>query len=248
MMGAIEAYRDDLAYVHDVGFAGHARHAARFVLECLRENGIAGGLVVDLACGGGLMAEPVANAGYDVLGIDISPAMIERARRRVPGGRFIVGSLLNAELPACAAVTVIGEGINYLFDPANCKEGVAALFQRAFDAMSAGGLLILDSAGPGRIPGSGTAKSHFEGVDWAVLVDSEEDRIAHTLTRRITTFRLAGEHYRRDHEVHRLRLYPEEDVTQMLRGAGFSVRTVRAYGELDLPAGLTGFVARKPEA
>ncbi|HZM85247.1 MAG TPA: class I SAM-dependent methyltransferase, partial [Blastocatellia bacterium] len=86
----MEAYKDDLAYIHDVGFGDFARNSARGLLEILREAGITSGLVVDLGCGSGLWARELVDAGYDVFGIDISAPMIDIARRRVPQGKFQV--------------------------------------------------------------------------------------------------------------------------------------------------------------
>ena len=90
----MEAYKDDLAYIHDVGFGDFAKNAAPELLAILRQRGLTDGLVVDLGCGSGLWAEELCQAGYDVLGVDISPAMIEIARRRAPRARFEVGSFL----------------------------------------------------------------------------------------------------------------------------------------------------------
>ena len=56
--------------------------------------------MIDLGCGSGILSRAVSEAGYDVLGIDISEAMIAMARQRVPRGQFRVESLLTAELPA----------------------------------------------------------------------------------------------------------------------------------------------------
>lgn len=47
----MDAYQEDLAYVHDVGFTTFVRGAAPGILEILRRQGIRGGLVIDLGCG-----------------------------------------------------------------------------------------------------------------------------------------------------------------------------------------------------
>ena len=83
-----DAYRDDLAYIHDAGFGGFAQAAAPVLVETLRRNGIMYGLVIDLGCGSGILSHAISEAGYDVLGIDISDAMVAMARRRVPRGQF----------------------------------------------------------------------------------------------------------------------------------------------------------------
>src|SRR5262245_33072496 len=104
-----DAYRADLAYIHDAGFGGTAREAAGFLRESLQGRGVGRGLVVDLGCGGGILSEIMAAVGFDVLGIDISEEMIALARERVPRGRFRRESLLTAEIPPCVAVAAVGE-------------------------------------------------------------------------------------------------------------------------------------------
>src|SRR5689334_25411549 len=89
-----DAYQDDLAYVHDVGFGDFARSAAPGLLTILSQAGITSGLVIDLGCGSGIWARELSAAGYDVLGIDISPAMIALAQTRVPQGEFRAASFL----------------------------------------------------------------------------------------------------------------------------------------------------------
>src|SRR3954468_3863450 len=45
---------------------------------------------LELGCGTGRFAGYVIELGGDVLGIDISPEMVDFCRRRYPGGRFEV--------------------------------------------------------------------------------------------------------------------------------------------------------------
>jgi SAM-dependent methyltransferase len=246
MSTLVEAYRDDLAYIHDAGFGHIARSAGPVLVEDLRRRGVNRGLVIDLGCGSGLLAEAVAAAGYDVLGIDLSPAFIAVARQRVPGGQFAVGSLLTAELPRCVAVAAVGECFNYLFDPGNTREGLTRLLGRIFNALPPGGPCLFDVAEPGRVPGPGPHRGYAEGEDWAVLWTTEEDREHGLLTRHITSFRKVGERYRRDHEVHRLRLLPRAEVAAQLREVGFDVQVLDAYGSLPFAQGHAGFLARKP--
>jgi hypothetical protein len=120
------------------------------------------------------------------------------------------------------------------------------LFRRIYDALDAGGLFAFDVVVPGRVPGSGVQKGFREGEDWAILVTAEEDRRRMLLTRQITSFRKVGKFYRRDHEVHRLRLFDPAKLTTQLRKIGFRVRAVRGYGTFRLPPGVITFMARKP--
>lgn len=240
-----DAYRDDLAYIHDVGFGGLARNAASLLLQELRRGGVDRGLVIDLGCGSGILAEQLSAGGFDVLGIDVSAALVALARRRVPKGLFRVESLLTAELPRCVAVAAVGECFNYLFDERHSPEGVRQVLDRIFAALQPGGLLVFDVAEPGRVP-EGAPKTHAEGEDWAVLVNREEDPGEGLLTRHITSFRRIGELYRRSHEVHRLRLLPRAQVLSWLREIGFEAQTLDAYASMPFDPGLVGFLARKP--
>jgi SAM-dependent methyltransferase len=185
----------------------------------------------------------VADVGYDVLGLDLSASMIALARQRVPTGTFRVESLLTAEIPPSVAVTAIGECFNYLFDRRHSKKAIAKTFQRIHDALSPGGIFLLDVGEPGRAPG-GSYKVHREGEDCAVLVSAEEDR-RRLLTRRITTLRKVGALYRRGEEVHRRRLFPREEIVDALRHVGFRVSVLSAYGRLPFAPGHAGFLACK---
>jgi hypothetical protein len=135
--------------------------------------------------------------------------------------------------------------LQYLFDEDNTEQALYALLRHIHKALDPGGLLLFDVAEPGRVPVSGSQQAHTQGEDWAVLMTAEEDRKNGLLTRRITTFRKVGELYRRDQEIHQLRLIRRTKILEYLSVLGFEVRILDSYGELRLPPGLTGFLARK---
>ena len=241
-----DAYREDLAYIHDIGFGDLAKNAAPVLLDALRRSGIDRGLVVDLCCGSGLLTQDLSAAGYRVVGIDISQALLDIARARVPSAHFCQESILKAQIPPCVAVAAIGECFNYLFDEDNTQHGLRTLLRRIHGALDESGVLIFDLAEPGRVPpSSGVQRAHTEAEDWAVLMTAKEDRRNRVLTRRITTFRKVGELYRRDQETHRLRLVPRAEILKELGDLGFEVQVLDSYGQLQFPSGHTGFLARK---
>jgi SAM-dependent methyltransferase len=239
-------YKEDLAFIHDVGFSDYALKGVPGILEILDQSQIQSGLVVDLGCGSGLSAQEFAKAHYHVLGVDISESMIDIARKRVPDAEFRVESLFKVDIPPCNAVTSIGECLNYLFDPESDRQTLVQLFHRIYSALTPGGVFIFDIAEPGQVAQGTTTRGFTQGEDWVVLVEKEEDRQQGTLTRRIITFRQVGEHYRRDDEVHRLRLYEATDVARELRQVGFEVEIMRSYGQYLLPQAHAAFIARKP--
>ncbi|WP_304454909.1 class I SAM-dependent methyltransferase [Nocardiopsis sp. YSL2] len=65
--------------------------------ELVRASGA--GPVADLGCGSGRVTAYLRDLGLPVFGVDLSPAMVELARRDHPGLRFEVGSILDLDLP-----------------------------------------------------------------------------------------------------------------------------------------------------
>lgn len=237
------AYDTDLAYIHDRGYGGFARGSAPGLLHCFRQAGINDGRIVDLGCGSGIWSRELVDAGYQVVGVDLSVAMIEIARQRVPEAELHVGSFLRFPIPPCRAVTALGEVFNYLFDADNSLPSLQAVCRHVFEALSPGGLLIFDVAEPGRC--RGRTQAFTEGGDWTCLVEYRHDVSHQQLTRRIVTFRRIGEVYRRCEEIHHQQLYEEGVMTSMLEDVGFEVTVVRGYGEHRLGECVVGFIAKR---
>jgi SAM-dependent methyltransferase len=234
-MATSPLYGSDLAHVHDVAFGSWARDAAPFVLARLHEAAIADGLVVDLGCGSGIWAAELLHAGYEVVGVDASEAMLALARERASAARFVRASLHEAELPACAAVTAIGECVNYGGPPS-----LEPLLRRVHAALEPGGLLVFDAAAPGREP-QGSRRSRHEGERWTMRVEAREDRAARTLTRRIALVRDG----RASEELHALRLYDPAELLEWLEAAGFTATRHPAYGAAHGLPGVHVYVATR---
>ncbi|HUJ51374.1 MAG TPA: class I SAM-dependent methyltransferase [Bryobacteraceae bacterium] len=239
----MRGYRQDLAYIHDSGFTDFARDAAPGLLRILRRNGVTGGLVVDLGCGSGRWARELIRAGYAAWGVDQSPAMIRIARRIAPGASFRVASLLDSDLPACHAVTAIGECLNYTVDPRNSRLALRRLFHRVHRALRPGGVFVFDIAEPERVPKI-PEKKWSEGRDWAILVSIDGRR--RVLRRRIVTFRKIHSAFRRSEETHVLRLYRANELLTELTRCGFGARRLSRYGRFRFPRGIAGILAVKP--
>ncbi|WP_312877809.1 class I SAM-dependent methyltransferase [Lentzea indica] len=77
----------------------HLRAALRLFAEEVR------GPVADVGCGPGEVTAHLHSLGVNAFGVDLSPAMIELARRDHPGLRFEVGSMtepLGTQVGACS--------------------------------------------------------------------------------------------------------------------------------------------------
>ena len=101
----------------------------------------AGGPVVEVGCGPGHVTAYLADAGADVTGIDLSPAMVAEARRRFPDGTYEVGDLRRLMRPTSAVgwSAVLGWYSLIHLAASELPDAVAALAR----PLAPGGLLVL---------------------------------------------------------------------------------------------------------
>lgn len=121
------------------------------------------GRALDAACGTGAVAQQLVDRGHDVVGIDISSAMLARARKAVPEAHFIAGDLTDLPLPdgdvdhvvCCLALTHLDD--------------LRPFFAETSRVMRPGGhLLILDTRG------------HFTGsTRYPLIKQAPDGRIGH---------------------------------------------------------------------
>ena len=82
-----------------------------------------GGPILELGVGTGRLAEPLAAAGHAVVGVDLDPAMLERARRRMDAAgvdvagnvELVEADLLALDLPDAGRFRLGFIGLNSLF-------------------------------------------------------------------------------------------------------------------------------------
>ncbi len=72
--------------------------------------------ILDAGCGTGRVGGALAEAGHDVVGVDVDPALIEAAEQDHSGPRWMVGDLAELDLPA--------QGITTPFDAVVCAGNV----------------------------------------------------------------------------------------------------------------------------
>lgn len=245
-MGSPDFYGDDLAWVHHTGFADLARAAAPALVELLRARGLRGGTVVDLGCGSGLVLEALARAGYQPLGVDLSPAMLALARKQAPRAKLHQGSLYTAPLPqGCAAVFAVGEPLNYV-GPGRAAAREASLprfFRKVARALEPGGLFAFDVIVGGR-PKLSRAR-HLSAPGYDLFVTTRDEGAV--LFRDVVSFtRRPGEQgFRRAHELHRVRVLEVRALVRWLEAAGFRVEVSSRYGAHPLPIRRRAFLCTR---
>ena len=108
----------------------------------------AGARVLDLCCGPGVFTVPLADRGCDVTGVDLSPAMLERARKRSADTgaqvRYVQADAREYEAPGAFDVVLnMFTSFGYFEDPADN----ARVLRTMHSCLAPGGTLVLDLAG-----------------------------------------------------------------------------------------------------
>jgi SAM-dependent methyltransferase len=121
---------DDLADLWETKYAarGSLRQRTTSFVRCLRALVGARGQVLDFGCGSGDIAIACGNAGYRMSGVDLSPAMIARARLRANGDGIGFDALESEEplrLPHPEArfdAVIASSVLEYVRDPLGCLQ------------------------------------------------------------------------------------------------------------------------------
>jgi SAM-dependent methyltransferase len=137
----------DLLY-RDKDYPGEAR----YVHSLLRRHGVSDGSIIELGCGTGKHAEQLGRLGFSVHGLDLSPSMIEIARKRTPADlasrlRFDVGDARSARLDRKfdAAISLF-----HVASYQTTNEDLAGMLATAAAHLKSGGLFVFDFwYGPG---------------------------------------------------------------------------------------------------
>jgi SAM-dependent methyltransferase len=140
---ALTAY-DGLAPHYDAFTEDYAYEAWLSALERLAfAHGLAGKHLLDVGCGTGKSFMPMLARGYEVVGCDLSPAMVEEARAKAGGAAEVLVADMRVlpQLGAFDLVTCIDDAVNYLTSTAELR----AAFEGFARNLRPGGLAIFDA-------------------------------------------------------------------------------------------------------
>jgi SAM-dependent methyltransferase len=115
----------------------HLRASLALFADLVRAAG--GGPVADIGCGPGYITAHLCGLGLDTFGVDLSPTMVDVARREHPHLRFEVGSMTDLDL-ADASVAGLLAFWSLIHVPDEAVPGVFAHFRRV---LRPGGPLLL---------------------------------------------------------------------------------------------------------
>ena len=141
----MEAYTD-FAYVYDTLMDNTPYEKwCEQVTAILQRHGIKEELVLDLGCGTGTLTELLAKKGYDMIGIDVSEEMLERAiEKREESGLpilYLLQDMREFELYGTVkAVVSVCDSLNYLLE----DEDVIETFRLVNNYLDPEGIFIFD--------------------------------------------------------------------------------------------------------
>jgi SAM-dependent methyltransferase len=202
------------------------------LLPELEKHGLQVGWALDVGCGTGRAFEPLFARGWQVVGCDVSPGMLDQARRKFgpqvrlfeSDARDLAPIAASSEIPGGEAfdlVLLLNDVVNYLTEDGDLEKAFDGVRQNlrpdhglaVFDANTLG-LFRADFASDVQ------SEMNARGWEWHGLTDRVEPGLVYEA-------RLSG----RDMEthVHRQRHWPVEQVIRALEGSG--LRRLAALGQ-----------------
>jgi len=203
---------------------------ANYLQDLLREYDIWDGLILDLGCGTGSMAEELAKRGYDMIGVDNAEDMLEIAmEKRMESGYdilYLLQDMREFELYGTVrGIVSVCDSVNYILEEDDLLE-VFRLVNNYLDPM---GVFIFDFNTEYKyreILGERTIAEEREECSfiWENYYD-EEDKINEYV---LTLFLQEEEDedlYRKYQEQHFQRGYTLEEMKRLLQRAGLLFET-----------------------
>ena len=212
------------AYVYDK-FMGNVPYEkwSEYVQSLLKEYGIDDGLVLDLGCGTGSLTELLSDAGYDMIGVDLSADMLDIAMEKRAQSKneilYLLQDMREFELYGTVrAVISICDSMNYLPQEADFLQTLR-LVNNYLDPE---GIFIFDLNTPYKyreLIGDATIAENREDASfiWENTWYEEEQVNEYDLT---IFARTEGEFYQKFQETHYQRAYSLETVKELIRQSG----------------------------
>jgi len=193
-----------------------------------------GSVVLDLCCGQGRHALPLAERGCMVIGLDSSRFLLDEALKEVKRRQLIRMKLIEADMRAIPLQNVCDAVINIYtsFGFFGNADNITVLSNIA-SALKPGGKLLLDYWNPYSVAQlDGTRNWWWINDDLLVLAEAQYDAVSGVLYDYRTVINL-----RRDEEnsirkfVNRVRFYFPTELEEKLKAVGF--RILDLYGDFD---------------
>lgn len=201
---------------------------ADYYHEIFRRFGCNTRLGLDLGCGTGSMTVELARRGTDMIGIDLSPEMLDAAmdKSEKAGMDILYLNQDMAEFELYGTVDFIVSSLDCINYVTN-KNRLKKVFKLVNNYLDPRGLFVFDINTPYKLStilGSNAFVSDGEEIfySWQNFYD-KKSRLCDFY---LTFFERDGQVYRRFDEVHTQRAYGVDELCVMLKGAGLKVEGV----------------------
>jgi len=224
---ARQAY-DAMAPIYDQFTASYEAEAWTGNLASRAEAlGVSKGRLLDVGCGTGKSAAPMVDRGWDVVGCDISAAMLAVARERL--GESVELAVADVrELPVFGEfdlVWAVNDTLNYVLSPAELSASLKGMRSN----LAQGGVVVFDLNTLWTFrTGFAVEDTRTDGartITWKGLASAD------LAPGSIGEARIEVSDGVVDGHVHRQRHFPEAEVIEQLNDAG--LRCLEVWGELE---------------
>lgn len=150
------------------------------LLEWIRASGAKIRTSLDLACGTGVLCEILHKSGINAAGMDLSPGMIEIARKSNPHIRYDVADMVSYRPEGkYDLVTCTGDAINHILDIAD----VDRIFSNVYGCLNDGGWFIFDVLNEHEISTSDPFEMDYSDTTrvWFQMTRPAETQVALTI-------------------------------------------------------------------
>lgn len=208
------------------------KRRAEYIADILREQGIADGLLLDLACGTGSLSVEFSKMGYEVIATDASPDMLMEARDKAYDQElnimFLCQRMEETDLYGTVRAIVCAlDSINHLPD----IEALNKTFTVLKNFIDDGGIMVFDV---------NTLYKHREVLGNNTFIYDEEkvfcawqNRLLkdnRTVNINLDFFRKNGSVYERYNENFNEIAFTDDEIVNAVEGGGFKV--IARYDDL----------------
>lgn len=226
---------NSFAYVYDnltldIDYPGWAD----FIEKIIHKNKKEASMVLELGCGTGSFGIEMSKRGYEMICLDLSSDMLDRAAEKAAEEGadilFLNQDMSSFELYGTVDVIVcLLDSFNYLIKPVQ----VQRMFRLVHNYLNPGGLFIFDVNTPYKFENILSNNIFYEvDDDIAYIWENEYNPKTRKARFDLTFFVRDGQLYRRFDETHFERAYDEGEIMQFINQSG--LKFISVYDHLTL--------------
>lgn len=200
-----------------------------FVHQIMLKHGKNINLVLELACGTGNMTRELTKKGYDVIGLDISPEMLNFAREKCPDNLLLCQDMTDFELYGTVdSIVCLLDSVNYITD----EDNLLKMFKLVHNYLEYDGLFIFDINSEyklKKIIGDNTFVYNTEEIFYTWENEQENDAVNFILNFFVKT---DDGKFEKIQEFHTEKVYKLENLVKIIERAGLEF--VASYADFKL--------------